>query len=57
MIIGGFVGGFFGAILVGIAISVLLYPYFSICGIPKSIDELTEEVKELRKTIEERSEE
>lgn len=57
MIIGGFVGGFFGAILVGIAISVFLYPYFSNCGIPKSIDELTKEVKELRKTIAEGSEE
>lgn len=57
MIIAGFVGGFFGAILVGIAISVFLWPYFSNGGIPKSIDELTKEVKELRKTIEERSEE
>lgn len=57
MIIAGFVGGIFGCILVGLAITVLLYPYLSNIGIPKSIDELTKEVKELRKTIEERSEE
>ena len=47
-------------ILVGIVIVVFLYPYFSNGGIPKSIDELTEEVKNLRKTIaklEERKEE
>lgn len=57
MIIAGFVGYIFGGILVGLAITVLLYPYISNIGIPKSIDELTKEVKELRKTIEERSEE
>lgn len=51
-------------IFVGIVFITFLYPYFSNCGIPKSIDELTKkveeltkEVKELRKTIEERSEE
>ena len=48
-------------IIAGIFISIVLiaflYPYYSNCGIPKSIDELTKEVKELRKTIEERSEE
>lgn len=44
-------------IFVGIVFITFLYPYFSNCGIPKSIDELTKKVKELRKTIEERSEE
>ncbi len=43
-------------VLVGIAIVVFLWPYFSNGGIPKAIDELTEEVKELRKTIERWSE-
>ena len=50
-------------ILVGIVVVVFLYPYFSNCGIPGAIDELTKEVekltkevRELRKTIEERSE-
>ena len=38
-----------GEILTGIAISLFLYPYFSNSGIPKAIDELTEEVKELQK--------
>ena len=43
-------------IFVGIVFITFLYPYFSNTGIPKSIDELTKEVKELRKTIiEERS--
>lgn len=51
MIIAGFVGGIFGGILVGLAITVLLYPYFSNIDIPKSIDELTKEVKELQKKI------
>lgn len=44
-------------ILGGIVFAAFLYPYFSNSGIPKSIDELTKEVKELRKTIAERSEE
>lgn len=44
-------------IFVGIVIVVFLWPYFSNGGIPKSIDELTKEVRELRKTIAERSEE
>lgn len=51
-------------IFVGIVIFIFLYPYFSNCGIPESIDELTEkaeeltkEVKELQKTIAERSKE
>ena len=43
-------------IFVGIVIFAFLYPYFSNSGIPKTIDELTEEVRKLRKTIEERSE-
>ena len=38
-------------IFVGIVIAVFLWPYFSNGGIPKSIDELTKEVKELRKKI------
>lgn len=45
-----------GGIFVGIVITVFLWPYFSNGGIPKSIDELTKEVKELRKTFGERSE-
>lgn len=44
-------------IFVGIVIVLFLYPYFSNSGIPKAIDELTNEVRELRKTIAERSEE
>lgn len=52
------IGGIFG----GICIALFLHPYFSNSGIPKSIDELTNEVKELRKqmfskTIDERGEE
>lgn len=43
-------------ILGGIVVSIFLYPYFSNSGIPKSIDKLTEEVIELRKTIAERNE-
>ena len=43
-------------IFVGIVISIFLYPYFSNSGIPKAIDELTKEVRELRKMIAERSE-
>lgn len=50
-------------IFVGIVFIIFLYPYFSNCGIPeaiaeltKEVKELTKEVKELRKTIEERSE-
>ena len=42
-------------IFVGIVIVISLYPYFS--NIAKAIGELTKEVKELRKTIAERSEE
>ena len=43
-------------IFVGIVACVFLWPYFSNGGIPKAINELTEEVRELRKTIAERSE-
>lgn len=46
------IGGIFG----GIIIALFLHPYFSNSGIPKAIDELTKEVKELRKAIAERSE-
>lgn len=44
-------------IFAGIIIAIFFYPYFSNSGIPKAIDELTKEVKELQKTIAERSEE
>lgn len=44
-------------IFVGIVIFIFLNPYFSNSGIPKAINELTNEVRELRKTIAERSEE
>lgn len=54
------IGGIFG----GIAFALLLYPYYSNSGIPKSIYELTRkveglmvEVRELRKVIAERTEE
>lgn len=47
----------FAGIYVGIVLLIFLYPYFSNSGIPKAIDELTKEVRELRKTIAERSEE
>ena len=50
------IAGIFVGIVAGIIIVVLLYPYYSNSGIPKAIDELTEEVRELRKTIAERSE-
>lgn len=43
-------------LFIGIVITIFLYPYFSNSGIPKAIDELTKEVRELRKTIAERSE-
>lgn len=46
------IAGIFG----GIVIALFLHPYFSNSGIPKAIDELTKEVRELRKTITERSE-
>lgn len=44
--------GFF----VGIILCVFLWPYFSNGGIPKAIDELTEEVKKLQETIAKRGE-
>lgn len=47
----------FAGIYVGVVLIIFFYPYFSNSGIPKAIDELTEEVRELRKTIAERSEE
>lgn len=60
-IIAGIFGGIVYIILLSFLlhklISIFLYPYFSNSGIPKEIDELTEEVRELRKTIAERSEE
>lgn len=63
-IIADFVGGFIIALFIGFVIALLLFPYYSNCGIPKAINEvakevegLTKEVRELRKTIEERSEE
>ena len=46
------IAGVFG----GLIISFFLYLYFSNIGIPGAIDKLTEEVRELRKTISERSE-